>query len=62
MTRLYEPPPTERAAPADAEALSHDLMVRAGLRTWLPARSCPQLAPLGDGAARAIGARLEELR
>src|SRR3954463_214388 len=43
MTRLFLP--TERQAPADAEALSHILMVRAGLVrqlgaglwTWLPA-------------------------
>jgi prolyl-tRNA synthetase len=43
MTRLFLP--TERKAPADAEALSHKLMVRAGLVrqlgaglwTWLPA-------------------------
>src|ERR1700744_5742588 len=46
MTRLSESLlPTERGAPADAEAISHKLMVRAGLIrqigagiwTWLPA-------------------------
>ena len=46
MTRLSEYLlPTEREAPADAEAISHKLMVRAGLVrqigagmwTWLPA-------------------------
>src|SRR3954471_8351481 len=46
MGRLsHHLPPTERAAPADAEAVSHKLMVRAGLVrqlaaglwTWLPA-------------------------
>jgi len=46
MTRLSEYPlPTEKQAPADAEAISHKLMVRAGLIrqlgagmwTWLPA-------------------------
>src|SRR6478609_1032078 len=46
MARLFEQPvPTEKEAPADAEAISHKLMVRAGLIrqmgagmwTWLPA-------------------------
>ena len=46
MTRLSEYLlPTEKQAPADAEAISHKLMVRAGLIrqmgagmwTWLPA-------------------------
>ena len=47
MTRLSEYLlPTEKEAPADAEAISHKLMVRAGLIrqigagiwTWLPGR------------------------
>src|SRR5476651_2658319 len=46
MTRLSEYPlPTEKQPPADAEAISHKLMVRAGLIrqmgagmwTWMPA-------------------------
>src|SRR4051794_41967487 len=57
--------PTERQAPADAEALSHKLMVRAGLVrqvgaglwSWLPAgwRGHPRAGEIVRGGIDAIG-------
>src|ERR671921_862861 len=66
MTRLSEYfLPTEKQAPADAEALSHKLVVRAGLArqlgaglwTWLPAgwRVHENVAPIIPGEVNAIG-------
>ena len=68
MTRLSQYLlPTEKEAPADAEALSHKLLVRAGLArqlgsglwTWLPAgwRVHENVAQIIREEMNAIGAR-----